>query len=166
MFQMMGVFAEFERAIIRERVPVWPRPGQGGRRHARAPVARGQRCRQGKAIKAAISAGMGIPAHCPRAQGWCRDRVAGEGGDGDLAGRRVPSRPFTGWVHGGGAKVKQPRELDDRASGRAPCLPQSGTRHMLCTRMHASPAIRQILMFFELRASVARSHSSTAAAEL
>ena len=29
LFQMMGVFAEFERAMIRERVCAWTRPGRG-----------------------------------------------------------------------------------------------------------------------------------------
>jgi hypothetical protein len=33
---------------------------------------------------------------------------------------------------------------------------------MLCTRTYASPAIRQILMFFERVASAARSHSNAA----
>jgi hypothetical protein len=52
-----------------------------------------------------------------------------------------------------------PRSL--KRLGR-PGLLQSATHRMLCTRTYASPAIRQILMFFGRVASAARSHSNAA----
>ena len=47
MFQMMGVFAEFERAMIRERVMAGLATGEGGRDAPRAAADRDERCRQG-----------------------------------------------------------------------------------------------------------------------
>lgn len=60
MFQMMGVFAEFERAMIRERVMAGlARAREDGTRIGRKPIEEAN-SRKAKAIRDALSAGVGV----------------------------------------------------------------------------------------------------------
>ena len=76
MFQMLGVFAEFERAIIRERVMAGlARAKADGTRLGR-PATVADDAAKVRAIRAARAAGKSIRDHCTRAGSWHRDGLA------------------------------------------------------------------------------------------
>ena len=56
MFQMLGVFAEFERSIIQERVRAGLRAKREGKRLGRPPIAD----KLAERIKAALAGGMSV----------------------------------------------------------------------------------------------------------
>jgi DNA invertase Pin-like site-specific DNA recombinase len=89
MYQMMGVFAEFERAIIRERV-------MSGLARAKAecvtlgrPALEDADAGKVKAIKAALAAGKGI-------RRITREHQAGIGTVMRIKAETVAARPFDG----------------------------------------------------------------------
>ena len=89
MFQMLGVFAEFERAMIVERV-------QAGLRRARAQGKRLGRPRVGEKVEAAIrrelAKGARHPCRGAGGRGRRRDGAAGASGTGEDGVRRLPAR--------------------------------------------------------------------------
>ena len=76
MFQMMGVFAEFERSMIHERVHGRARPGKGRRNAARATGNRRGRRSQGPNNPSRPRGRQEHPDHCTRAGGGHWDGFA------------------------------------------------------------------------------------------
>jgi Resolvase, N terminal domain len=86
MFQMLGVFAEFERAMIRERV-MTPCSGSRGRQATRSPDGRAQPRGQGEGRAEAALTGHWHSADSAGSRSWGRDC--------DATGRqRERSAPF------------------------------------------------------------------------
>ena len=90
MFQMMGVFAEFERAMIREG---HVRVGAGARRR-KAPWASAARRKEGGSYPPGARCWQRYQAHCPRSRRRCWHGVAGHwrkhGGARLKSSKRVP----------------------------------------------------------------------------